>query len=69
MRTIQSPGVEINEVDLSLRPALPTGTNVLIPGFSQKGPTEEVIEITTLSELASVWFTNQCCRTLFLSYN
>ncbi len=55
MRTIQSPGVEISEVDLSLRPALPTGTNVIIPGFSQKGPTEEVIEVTTLSEFEQVY--------------
>ena len=57
MRTIQSPGVEISEIDLSLRPALPTGTNVIIPGFSQKGPTEEVIEITTLSEFEQVYGT------------
>ena len=55
MRTIQSPGVEISEVDLSLRPRLPVGTNVLIPGFSQKGPTEEVIEITSLSEFENVY--------------
>jgi hypothetical protein len=57
MRTIQSPGVEISEIDLSLRPSLPVGTNVLIPGFSQKGPTEEVIEITTLSEFEQVYGT------------
>lgn len=55
MRTIQSPGVEISEVDLSLRPSLPVGTNILIPGFSQKGPTEEVIEVTTLSEFEQVY--------------
>lgn len=55
MRTIQSPGVEISEIDLSLRPSLPVGTNILIPGFSQKGPTEEVIEITSLSEFENVY--------------
>lgn len=55
MRTIQSPGVEISEIDLSLRPSLPVGTNILIPGFSSKGPTEEVIEITTLSEFENVY--------------
>ena len=55
MRTIQSPGVEISEVDLSLRPSLPIGTNILVPGFSSKGPTEEVIEITTLSEFEQVY--------------
>lgn len=55
MRTIQSPGVELTETDLSLRPSLPVGTNVLIPGFSQKGPTEEVIEITSLAEFEQVY--------------
>ena len=34
-RTIQSPGVEINEIDLSLRPNLPVGTSVLVAGFAQ----------------------------------
>lgn len=55
MRTIQSPGVELSEIDLSLRPSLPVGTNVLIAGFSQKGPTEEVIEITSTSEFEQVY--------------
>lgn len=55
MRTIQSPGVELSEIDLSLRPNLPVGTNVLIAGFSQKGPTEEVIEITSTSEFEQVY--------------
>lgn len=57
MRTIQSPGVEISEIDLSLRPSLPVGTNVMIAGFSQKGPTEEVIEVTTTSEFEQVYGT------------
>lgn len=57
MRTIQSPGVELSEIDLSLRPSLPVGTNVLIAGFSQKGPTEEVIEITSTSEFEQVYGT------------
>ncbi len=41
-RTIQSPGVEIKEVDLSLRPNLPVGTTVFIPGFANQGPTDEL---------------------------
>jgi len=57
MRTIQSPGVELSEIDLSLRPNLPVGTNILIAGFSQKGPTEEVIEITSTSEFEQVYGT------------
>jgi hypothetical protein len=54
-RTIQSPGVEVNEIDLSLRPIIPTGTSVLIPGFAHQGPTDEVFEITSLSEFITVY--------------
>ena len=54
-RTITSPGVEINERDLSLRPIIPTGTSVLIPGFAHQGPTDEVFQITSLSECETVY--------------
>jgi hypothetical protein len=54
-RTIQSPGVEINEVDLSLRPVIPVGTTVLIPGFASQGPTDEVFEVTSFSEFETVY--------------
>lgn len=54
-RTIQSPGVEINEVDLSLRPDLPAGTNILIPGFSPAGPVDEVIQVASLSEFEQIY--------------
>jgi hypothetical protein len=54
-RTITSPGVEINERDLSLRPIIPTGTSVLIPGFAHQGPTDEVFQITSLSEFETVY--------------
>jgi hypothetical protein len=54
-RTIQSPGVEINEIDLSLRPNLPVGTSVLAAGFSDKGPTDEVIQVTSLSEFEQIY--------------
>ena len=54
-RTIQSPGVEINEIDLSLRPNLPVGTTVLAAGFADKGPTDEVIQVTSLSEFEQIY--------------
>lgn len=54
-RTIQSPGVEINEIDLSLRPALPAGTNILIPGFSPQGPVDEVLQVASLSEFEQIY--------------
>lgn len=54
-RTIQSPGVEINEIDLSLRPDLPVGTNILIPGFSPAGPVDEVLQVASLSEFEQIY--------------
>ena len=54
-RTIQSPGVEINEIDLSLRPNLATGTTVLATGFADRGPTDEVIQVTSLSEFEQIY--------------
>jgi phage tail sheath protein FI len=49
-RTISSPGVQINEVDLSLI-SRPSGeTNVFITGFASQGPTDEVVNVTSVSE-------------------
>ena len=55
MRTIESPGVQINEIDLSLRATTPVGTNVLVTGFAQKGPSDEIIQVTTLSEFQQIY--------------
>ena len=55
MRTINSPGVEINERDLSLTPAFPAGTNIFMTGFAAKGPTDEVLQITSVDELEQVY--------------
>ena len=54
-RTIQSPGVEIKEVDLSLRPNLPVGTTVFIPGFARQGPTDELLTVSSLSEFEQIY--------------
>jgi hypothetical protein len=54
-RTISSPGVQINEVDLSAI-ARPTGeTNIFITGFTSQGPTDEVVNITSVSEFESIF--------------
>ena len=55
MRTIQSPGVEIVEKDLSLSPVLPAGTNIFMTGFAPKGPTDEVLQITSAEELENIY--------------
>jgi len=56
-RTIQSPGVEINEIDLSSRTSFPIGTNVLIQGFSSNGPTDETLIVSTFSEFETIYGT------------
>lgn len=54
-RTIQSPGVQINEIDLSLRAVGAPPTTVFIPGFAPKGPISEPIQIGSLSEYERVF--------------
>jgi hypothetical protein len=54
-RTISSPGVEINEVDLSLRVNAPIGVNVLAMGFTNQGPTDEIFQITSLEEYEALF--------------
>lgn len=54
-RTITSPGVQINEVDLSVI-ARPSGaTNVFVTGFAAQGPTDEVINVGSISEFESIF--------------
>jgi hypothetical protein len=66
-RTIQSPGVEIREIDQSIRPVVPTGTNVLITGFSDRGPTDEVIQVTSFSEFTDIYGAPTVPAELYLS--
>lgn len=54
-RTIQSPGVEIREIDLTLSPVIPVGTNIFLAGYCNKGPTDEVTQITSVEELEQVY--------------
>lgn len=56
-RTIQSPGVQISEVDLSLRAVGAPPTTVFIPGFAPKGPASEPTIVGTLSEFEQIFGT------------
>jgi len=56
-RTINSPGVEIRERDLSLRVPAGAGTNVYVAGFSDQGPFDEVVDITSLTEFENIYGT------------
>ena len=53
--TLTSPGVQINEIDLSLI-ARPIGsTDILATGFAAQGPTEEFVNISSISEFEQVF--------------
>ena len=54
-RTIQSPGVEIREIDLTQRGAGPVGTSVFIAGFSNQGPTDEIFNVGSFSEFEEIY--------------
>lgn len=54
-RTIQSPGVEIKEIDLTLRPVTIEGTSVFIAGFAAQGPIDEVLQPTSISEFEQIY--------------
>ena len=47
MRTIQSPGVEVNEIDISqVAPAI-AGTKCLVMGFADRGEDNTPYELTS----------------------
>jgi hypothetical protein len=54
-RSINSPGVQITEKDLSEYIQSVAGTSVFATGFASQGPTDEVINITSSSELEQIY--------------
>lgn len=56
-RIIQSPGVQISEIDLSLRAVGAPPTTIFISGFSSRGPASEPINIGSLSEFEQIFGT------------
>ena len=54
-RTIESPGVEIREIDLSNISTLPVGTQIFLQGFCASGPYNELVNITSVSEFESIY--------------
>ena len=54
-RTIASPGVEIKEYDLSQIAATSVGTNVLLMGYANIGPTDEVLEVTSFDDFENIY--------------
>jgi len=54
-RTIASPGVEIKEFDQSNYTVAPVGTTFLLMGFADKGPTDEILELTDFEEFKEIY--------------
>ena len=51
IRTIQSPGYEGREIDLSTRTVFPVGTAVMVMGYANKGEAYEPINLTSTSDI------------------
>ena len=54
-RRINSPGVQIDETDLSQYLNPTPGTTVFVAGYAPQGPVDEVLSITSNSELDLVY--------------
>ena len=53
--TLGSPGIEIREIDNSIRIDSSTSTTVFVPGFASQGPVEEVISIGSLEDFELIY--------------
>ena len=53
--TLGSPGIEIREIDNSIRIDSSTSTTVFVPGFASQGPTEEVISIGSMEDFVLIY--------------
>lgn len=68
-RTIASPGVQITEQDLSVITRPIGTTDVLITGFTPQGPTEDLVNVSDISEFEQIYGvpTNSAERYLYNS--
>lgn len=53
--SLSSPGVEVREIDASLRVQNNGGTSVFIPGFACQGPVEEITSITSIADFEQIY--------------
>jgi hypothetical protein len=56
-RIINSPGVQITEIDEAGRRADVFGTDIFVAGFAPKGPIDEIISPSTVSEFEQIYGT------------
>lgn len=53
--TLGSPGIEIREIDNSIRIDANTSTTVFVPGYASQGPVEEVMSIGSLGDFELIY--------------
>ena len=53
--TLGSPGIEIREVDNSIRPDSSTATTIYVPGFAAQGPVDEVMSIGSIGDFELIY--------------
>jgi hypothetical protein len=68
-RILSSPGVQITEIDNTILARSRAGTNVFMTGFTKQGPTDERIEVGSISEYEGIFGlpTNDAERYLYHS--
>lgn len=53
--TLGSPGIEVREIDNSIRIDSSTTTTVFVPGFASQGPVEEVMSIGSMDDFELIY--------------
>lgn len=53
--TLGSPGIEIREVDNSIRLDSSTATTIYVPGFAAQGPVDEVMSIGSIGDFELIY--------------
>jgi hypothetical protein len=69
-RRIQSPGVQITEIDLTRRPAglAPRRPAAMVAGFAPQGPTDEIVRITSMAQFNTVFGLPETAAERYLSH-
>jgi hypothetical protein len=69
-RRIQSPGVQITEIDLTRRPTSqrPIRPAAMVAGFAAQGPTDEIVKITSMAQFNTVFGLPETAAERYLSH-
>lgn len=68
-RTIASPGVQITEQDLSILTRPIGATDVLITGFTKQGPTENLVNVSDITEFEQIYGTPSTAAERYLYHS